>query len=190
MSDVVTLVTRDATLDNLSSQDYRDIFTELRQNLSLAQLTDVMRSQFSRASWSKYERNEMELNRTMRNELRQAVGLPCLPETVADAVNSRTSPDAAVWSLGDGIADRVILVGGNYDDVMLHVNGVVTVADDSHMPIVVDAPRNRGYTASTQRKPTVRPVASVAQNERRAALGASWAAVIDAGLAAMEEAAQ
>lgn len=176
----ITLVTKDATLDNLSTADYRDIFTELRQNLSLDKLIGVMSSQFSKATWSKYERQELELNRTMRSELRKAVNLPALPETVADAVNHRTSPDAEVWAVGDGAfsAGKVLLINGEHQDLVLHVNGAVSVA---HQP-----PCNRGYTGATGRKPLIRPVASIEQNERRMALSASWNDVIAAGLDALE----
>lgn len=197
----VTLVTRDATLDTLSAGDYQDIFTELRQNLSLDKFLAVTSSQYSKATWSKYERRELELNRTMRNSLRMAVGLPPLPETVTEAVANRTSPDAAVWLVGDGTAQHVILVGAHDDGVTLHVNGEVTEAHAAHWlvnafdtcvanPPVTEAhsvPCNRGYTASTPRKALIRPVASIEQNGRRVALLASWKDVIEAGLQAMEK---
>ena len=177
----VTLVTKDATLDNLSVNDYRDIFTELRQNLSLDKLIGVMGSSYSKATWSKYERGELELNRTMRSELRKAVNLPALPETVADAVSHRTSPDAEVWTVGDGAfsAGKVLLINGEHQDLVLHVNG--TVQAMPHQP-----PCNLGYTGAVRRKRLIRPVASVEQNERRMALSASWNDVITAGLDALE----
>lgn len=177
----VTLVTKDATLDNLSVNDYRDIFTELRQNLSLDKLIGVMGSSYSKATWSKYERGEMELNRTMRSELRRAVGQSELPLTVADAVSHRTSPDAEVWSVGDGAfsAGKVLLITGEHQDLVLHVNG--TVQAMPHQP-----PCNLGYTGAVRRKRLIRPVASVEQNERRTALFASWNDVIVAGLDALE----
>lgn len=196
----VTLVTRDATLDNLSAGDYRDIFAELRQNLSLDKLIGVMASQFSKATWSKFERGEMEPNRTMRSELRRAVNLPALPETVTEAVSNRTSPDAAVWMVGDGTAQQVLLVGA-HDSLTLHVNGSVTATPgtgawliDAFDAVVANPPTtdahsvpcNRGYTARTPRKALIRPVASTTQNERRTALLASWKDVIDAGLLALE----
>lgn len=177
----VTLVTKDATLDTLSAGDYRDIFIELRQNLSLDKLIAVMSSQYSKATWSKYERGEMELNRTMRSELRRAVNLPALPETVTEAVSSRTSPDASVWMVGDGTAQAVLLVGA-HDALTLHVNGGVMVED----AIAHSVPCNRGYKGYTPRKTLIRPVASKTQNERRTALLASWKDVIEAGLQALE----
>jgi hypothetical protein len=177
----VTLVTKDATLDNLSTNDYRDIFTELRQNLSLDKLIGVMGSSYSKATWSKYERNELELNRTMRSELRRAVNLPALPETVTEAVNNRTSPDAEVWAVGDGAfsAGKVLLISGEHQDLVLHVNGAVQAMPHSTGVTSVT-------TGATPRKPLVRPVASIEQNERRAALLASWKDVIEAGLRVLE----
>lgn len=175
---VVTLVTRDATVDNLSADDYRDIFTELRQNLSLDKLIGVLHSEYSKATWSKYERGELELNRTMRCELRRGVGLAELPATVADAVTARTHPDAAVWAVGDGDANHVILVAKR-DDVALHVNGGVTC--------IAEIPCNRGYTDRGKRKSVIRPWVSKTQLERFQGLqdGLSWRDVIDAGLAAL-----
>ena len=201
MTTPVTLVTKDATLDNLSVNDYRDIFTELRQNLSLDKLIGVMGSSYSKATWSKYERGELELNRTMRSELRKAVNLPALPETVADAVSHRTSPDAEVWTVGDGAfsAGKVLLINGEHQDLVLHVNGTVQAMANSgnflvdafdsiitNPPMAHQPPCNRGYTGATGRKPLIRPVASIEQNERRIAVSASWRDVIAAGLDALE----
>jgi len=197
----VTLVTKDATLDNLSTADYRDIFTELRQNLSLDKLIGVMGSSYSKATWSKYERQELELNRTMRSELRRAVNLPALPETVTEAVNNRTSPDAEVWTVGDGAfsAGKVLLISGEHQDLVLHVNGAVQAMPNSGSFLInafdsivtnPPMPHSTGVTSvttvATPRKPLIRPVASIEQNERRAALLASWKDVIEAGLRVLE----
>lgn len=174
----VTKVTQDATLDDLSAIDYRDIFTELRQNLSLDKLIAQIGSAYSKAAWNRYEKGDYDLTRTMRNELRLAVGLPALPETVADAVASRTSPDASVWVAGDGTAGTVILVADGVKTT-LHVNGVVSE--------VHETPCNPSNSSATPRKPLIRPVASKAQDERRKALKTSWRDVIEAGLKSLEE---
>jgi hypothetical protein len=201
----VTLVTSNATQDNFTDQDYKDIFAELRQNLSLDKLIGVMQSQYSKAAWSRYERGDYELTRQMRCELRRAVSLPELPPTITDAVANHAHADASVWLAGDGRAKHVILVATSHDST-LHVNSGVTVQPSikcypSNTPL--DSTENRleyidtdlhgetkigGSTAfSRKRAKLVRPVASAEQNERRAALGVAWRDVIDAGLAALSQ---
>jgi hypothetical protein len=174
--DDVTVVTGSATQDDLNEQDYRDIFDELRQNLSLDKLIGVMGSNYSKATWSKYERQELELNRTMRSELRRAVQLPELPMTVGEAVAAYADPDATVWRIGER-ARHVILVATQHQ-LTLSVNGDVTLA------------RSTGVTSvtrvTTPRKTVIRPVASIEQNRRRVALLASWKDVIEAGLRVLE----
>jgi hypothetical protein len=52
--------------------------------MSLDAFVTAVRSTFSKAQWSKYHNGQAPLNRTMRNELRTAVGLPLLPPTLAE----------------------------------------------------------------------------------------------------------
>ena len=54
----VTLVTANADADELSADDYREMFDELKQGHSLSQLVALIGSQFSRALWNQYERGE------------------------------------------------------------------------------------------------------------------------------------
>lgn len=189
----VTLVTRDATLDDLSTQDYRDIYDELRERdecnnsyaVSLDKFVALVTSQYSKAQWSKYHNGEAALTRTMRNELRRCVGLKLLPPTVAEAT-ATASPDAAVWSIGDGPADHVIMVTST-EPMLLHVNGAVSVASSA-----AQMAQNDAVTAVTRtvvpRKYYARPTASEAQNERRVALGVKWAEIIERGLSTLESA--
>ena len=182
----VTKVTADATLDDLSAQDYRDIYEELRRYdentgkfiVSLDGLIALIGSAYSKGQWHKYHTGQMALTRTMRNELRVAMNRDALPLTVADAVAQHTSPDAAVYTVGAGVAGMVILVADGIKTT-LHVNG--SVAEAHGMPC------NPGYSSTAPRKPVVRPVASKAQDERREALKTTWRDVIEAGLEAMEQ---
>ena len=176
----VTKVTADATLDDLSAADYMDIYLELRQTTSLDKFIAIIGSTYTKAVWSRYERGDYKLNRQMRDELRSAMPhlFSPLPLTVADAVARNTSPDAAVWMVGDGVAERVILVAG-HESMTLHVNGSVTE--------VPKVPCNTSNTSAAPRKPIIRPVASIAQDERREALKTTWRDVIEAGLEAMEQ---
>ncbi len=185
------LLTRDATLDDLSVQDYRDIYDELRGRdpvtgayaISLDKFVTMVSSAYSKAQWSKYHNGETTITRTMRNELRRCVGLPLLPPTVAEAT-AGASPDAAVWQVGEGAAEHVIMVT-THAPITLHVNGAVSVAAPPPQ-----MPQRDDVTAVTRtgapRKHYARPVATEAQNERRLRLGTKWAEIIERGLTAME----
>lgn len=180
----VTLVTRDATLDDLSTGDYRDMFDELRpidpktgNRLSLDKFIATVNSQWSKALWNAYDHGERTLNRSQRSELRVACGLPPLPPTVADAT-AQASPDAAVWRIGEDVPEHVIMVGS--EPVTLHVNsGVSVVAPQANVTGVT--------VGRIQRKRYARPCVSEAQNRRFLALSVrSWGDVIEAGLSALE----
>lgn len=182
-NEAVTLVTKDATLDDLSLSDYRDMVQELRGSLSLDKLIEALGSQYSKPLWAKVEKGEIAPNRNQRNELRRYFKRPVLPPTVADAT-AAASPDAAVWQVGDGAAEHVIMVT-THRPITLHVNGAVTIADDEPQQV-----RSDDVTAVTRavapRRYYARPTASAAQNERRVRLGAKWADVLEAGLLALE----
>jgi hypothetical protein len=191
MTNPVTLVTRDATLDDLSTADYRDIYDELREKddcngsyaVSLDKFVTLVSSQYSKAQWSKYHNGETVLTRNMRNELRRCVGVKLLPPTVAEAT-ATASPDAAVWQVGDGPAEHVIMVT-TQEPITLHVNGAVSVGEAQ--PKQDASAHVTGVTRTTApRKYYARPTASEAQENRRLALGVKWAEIIEAGLKALE----
>ncbi len=184
MNQTVSLVTKDATLDDLSMGDYRDIFDELRpidpktgNRLSLDKFIASIKSQWSKALWGRYDNGEPVLNRSMRSELRVGVGLPPLPLTIEQAT-AQASPDASVWKVGEGTPEHVIMVGN--EQITLHVNsGVSVVHPERHVTKVTVGQVQREYTA--------RPYVSKTQKARFLALPVrSWSEVIDVGLAAME----
>ena len=178
MNHSATLLTKDATLDDLSASDYRDIFNELREKMSLDKLIALLHSQYSKAQWSKFEHHpDMVLTRTMRNELRSGVGLPTLPPTIEQAIG-QASPDAAVWRVGEGTPEHLIMVGS--EPITLHVNsGVSVVAPEAHVTIVT--------AGQVRRKRYARPCVSESQNRRFLALPVrSWGDVIEAGLTVWE----
>ena len=178
-STTATLVTQNAAQDTLSDADYRDIYEELRQNLSLDRLCALLSSAYSKAQWRKYEIGEIVLNRTMRQELRRAVGQSLLPPTVAEAL-ADVDPDAQVWRIGDETPDRIIAVG-RATRGLICVDGTISHIDAQN---AVD-PAVTKVTRAT-RRPCVRPFTTPAQNARRLAAGATWAQIIEAGLQAME----
>lgn len=184
MSHSVTKITQDATLDNLSLTDYQDMVQDLRTTLSLEKLILVLGSQYSKPLWAKVEKGESAPNRNQRNELRRYYGMSPLPPTVAEAT-STASPDAAVWQVGEGAAETVILVT-TQEPITLHVNGAVSVASTEPQ-----SQQNAPVTAVTRTKQPepyrTRPTATEAQNRRRVALGVKWATIIERGLTALEQ---
>lgn len=189
----VTLVTKGAPPDDLTLVDYREIYEELRKRdpetgtyaISLDKFVTLVTSAYSKAQWSKYHNDKADLTPTMCNELRRAVGLVPLPPTVAEAT-ATASPDAAVWQVGDGAADHVIMVAG-CEPITLHVNGAVSVATTPTLPLVtpVTSGRKRARNAP-------RPFVSNEQEARQKALyllgsGATWREIINRGLDALEQ---
>ena len=183
MEQGVTLITKDATLDDLSLSDYVDMVQDLRTTLSLEKLITVLGSQYSKPLWAKVEKGEVPPNRNQRNELRRYYGMPPLPPTVAEAT-AAASPDAAVWQVGQGPADSVIMVTGT-EPITLRVNGAVSVVD-----VQVESPASAHVTEVTrtkrQRKYFPRYTATEAQNNRRLTLSVGWREIIEAGLTALE----
>ena len=155
----VTLVTRDATLDDLSLQDYADMVAELRQAMSFDKMIAALGSVYSKALWAKVADGATP-NREQRNELRRYFGKPALPPTVAECT-SQASPDAAVWTVGEGVPDTVVMVALS-EPVTLRVNGTVTVCDS--LPVLPS--RN----AVAPRKAYWRTCMSIEQKQRTEAL--------------------
>lgn len=184
----VTTLRQTGTPADLSDETYREIYDELRNAYSLRLFCAFVRSQYSAALWSKYERGEAPLNRTMRAELRAAVGLPSLPPTVAEVL-AVLAPDAEVVQVGAETVARRCIVLATSQPVQLTVNGSVS-AQAGATAYSTQQAQKAPVTGVTRahRASYARPCATPAQDARRAALGVSWATVIAAGLAAIEEA--
>lgn len=194
---VVTVVTELAGQDSLSDADYREIYAEVRgfdeasgkYAVSLDEFVGLIGSVYSKAAWSKYHRGEMELNRTMRSELRRAVGLPVLPPTVGEAV-AGVDEDALVVRVGEGTPDRVVMVAG-HEPVLVAVNGTVSAwrgdswrqGDEETDGSV----RAGGVTAVTRSRRGVFVAVSVFDrvNALRRSQGLSWAQVLEAAESAL-----
>ena len=155
-----TQLTANAAIDTLTDADYRDIYNELRRQdpedpdryaISLDTFGQAIHSTLTKASWSKYHRGLLDLNRTMRNELRAAVGLPALPPTIAEAT-AHLHPNATITQIGDNPhPHRALLIAAN-EPLTLHINGSVTVQPETDPP-----------PTSTKR-----PVTPVTRSPRRA----------------------
>ncbi len=134
---IITL--RQPGSDNLTPADYREIFDELRANRSLRALVETAGAAESRiAYWSRYQRKPAAVpDLAGRNELRRLVGLPELAPPAGDVVTAAVDPAAAVWQVGAGAADRVVLLA-TPGPLTIHVNG--------NGPQVVDSRDNALYT--------------------------------------------
>lgn len=156
---------------DVSDEEYREMYQELRKELSLRKFVDYIGSAMSHATWDKYDKDPKALTRRMKQELRKAVGLSLLPLTVQEAIND-VDPDASVAVLDDtdGVLNQVVI--GNRDDVRWQR---------------LLAPKRLPARRRAKRK---RPTATLAQDARREAVGADWQAVIEAGLEALEKAAR
>lgn len=121
---MTTYTLRPAGSDNLTASDYRDMFEELREGRSLRELVSEAGAAEGRiAYWSRYGRNpDAAPDLEGRNELRRLVGLPELDPPAGAVAAVHVDPAAAVWQVGDGPADRVILLA-HPGPVTLHVNG-------------------------------------------------------------------
>ena len=185
----VTVLTRDASVDALSETDYREIYDEVRgfdavsgrYGVSLDEFVGLVGSQFSKAAWSKYHRGELELNRTMRSELRRAVGLDALPPTVVEAMDG-VDPDAVVVRVGADLVRRVVLVGTE-GTVSLLCNGTVSAEwGEGRGARGEEETPDRRVTGVTRDRKGVFVPAQVFErvNALRRYLGASWVEVLEA----------
>ena len=180
----IATVTRDAGADDLTDEDYREIYDELRGQHSLRAFVEIVASRYSFAWWSKYERGDAELTRDARTELRRAVGLPLLPPTIEQAT-AGVDPNAVVYRVGHERLTRVVLIG-HPRALTIHLNGSIEATEDnagdsaglppdSHVTEVTR--RNRRQTIS------VDPELHRQLNAARLAAGVTWAAFVTSWLA-------
>lgn len=164
----VTVMTRNAHTDDLTDDDYRDIYTELREQYALRQFAQMTDTRYSIAWWSKYERGEVELTRVARNELRRAVGMPQLPATVGEAA-AIADPDATVYRVGTDVPNVVILAA-HQAPIVMRLNGTLEAGEEMprnpHVTLVT-----RGRTRKTL---SVSPPIWQRLNLARKAANLSW----------------
>ena len=120
-------LTKNASRDEYTDDDYMEMYLELRAGKGLRPFVVMLESAYTAATWSKYERGLSAINRTMRQELRRAVGLPELMPTVTEAI-AHVSPDAEVVSVTDAeTPDRLILAFSGDEGKTIVLNGEITV---------------------------------------------------------------
>lgn len=183
----VTLLTVNATHDDLATDDYRQIYDELRDRgrRNLRDFVELIGSAYSIAWWSRYETDQLRLTRTAKNELRAAVALPKLPAAVAELLSdpATVNPNAAVYRLSPspvvlngggqgGGATRVVLIGEQVTGVDIYVNSDVSVLDPPLEPAVtaITSPTRRAIRKTVH----LSPVAWERLNAARTEAGYSW----------------
>lgn len=200
----VTLVTKNGADEvciagyNDADAMYREIYTELRENMSLDKFVATIESEYSKAWWSKYERGVTEITRQAKQELRRAVGLEPLVPTVTESL-ANVDPNAEVWQVGDNpIVKRLIKIATDAH-VRIDSNGRISVT-----PVTADSSASGSDLASTSnnavetpridryngykaiREPVYRPCFSTDEKERFDSLG-GLRAIIEAGIKALEQ---
>ena len=178
--------TANATLDEISDEDYRAMFEEISQGRGmrevqryiLARAGDKLTDPVSHAAWDKYRKEPKSLTRRMKNELRLANGLDELPLTIEEAMED-VSADATVGVLEGttGVLDQVVL--GRSDDPRWQVLVGRNLEAGDGIIVRDEGAEERRHRV---RKKVVRPYVQYETDERREKLGVSWSDVIEAGL--------
>lgn len=139
----VTLVTANAEVDDLTDADYREIFEELRQGAGLRAFVDKIESAYSHATWGKWERGDLRINREMQNELRQAIGKQRRSLTVLESMHN-VDPNAQVWQVGDDPTVHRVIKLATALPVDISSNGTVSVRDHVETHVTTVTRRHRG----------------------------------------------
>lgn len=138
--DITTLTTPEARLDDLTDQDYRDIYEELRRGRSLAEFCTLIQTVVHKSWWSQYETGTKHLNTERKNELRRSVSRGELAPDVSKALEAVTS-DATVWRVGTGDANHVIMLAQDAPETLTvrlnHTVHVLTSDDAGNGPTPV-----------------------------------------------------
>ena len=157
MTTIFHITTRLSGVDDLTADDYRDIYNELRSKMPLRRFVAFIGSTVSFTWWSLYEGGERPLSDDRRNELRRAVGLPPLAPTVVGALASAVADDAHIYRIGDTPAHTVILSSVPEPITICLDNGVHILpagpaVNASVTPVT--RPRNRAPRKTIELSPT------------------------------------
>lgn len=133
MTAVTAITTPETRLDDLTDQDYRDIYEELRRGRSLAEFCTLIQTVVHKSWWSQYETGTRHLNTERKNELRRSVSAHELAPDVAKALEAVTA-DATVWRVGTGTANHVIMLAQDAPETL-----TVSLNHTIHIDTPVDA---------------------------------------------------
>lgn len=134
----VTPVTKDASIDAFTEQDYIEIYQEVRgydeakkgtrqeYAVSLDKFVEMYVGAYpSKAAWSKWHNGDMALNRTMKNQLRFAGGIPLLPLSIEQAL-ADIAQDAEIVQIGDSAEPHRVIKIATTESLTIYVNGTIT----------------------------------------------------------------
>ncbi len=147
MTAVTAITTPETRLDDLTDQDYRDIYEELRRGRSLAEFCTLIQTVVHKSWWSQYETGIKHLNTERKNELRRSVSQGELAPDVSKALEAVTS-DARIWRIGTGNANRVVMLASDTPETLtVSVNHTVHVltpddAGNASTPVVTGVTRH------------------------------------------------
>jgi hypothetical protein len=151
---IVHPITINASKDDLTEEDYRAIYDELREGISLDKFCGLIGTVYTKATWNNWENGKTRLTRPMKSELRRAVALPPLPATLHEVMDT-VDPDTEVVRIGDQAVNRVILTG-HVGTLNLALNGSVEVMDTySQESPVISVTRGVGARRDRRFRPTV-----------------------------------
>lgn len=176
----VTLVTALAATQDISDDEYRNIYARVAAGRSLRNIELALRSAVSYGWWAKYAAGERTLDRDRKNELRRwarengGPDLPDLPPSPVEAVAQLAHPDAAVWHIGQMVASRIICVGADVGQADLRINGACKLLSSAP---ALQSPARR-CTARYRRKKTkairISPETFERLNSARKQAGLTW----------------
>jgi hypothetical protein len=174
---------------------------KLRKKPSLAQMLELLNEPPSRKAFWAHRLAEPPTRSTFppeaRDCIRRAVGeapMPAVTEVTARMIDA----GAAMHWIGPDTGAKshlVLMIAPDLDAIEIHANGVVSARRVSESPEasvtpVTTAQEDNGTRPESKPQASRSGVsvsrASVEQNERRQALGKSWADIIEAGLKALE----
>ena len=114
--------------DELTSDQYKEIYLKARAEYkNFTALVVGLGTHYSRAYWSKYERDLIHLTRVTKNELRAYAGMSELPMTLRDIAMLFSDEDSSIFVVGTGVPNCAVIgnsahgitfnivVGGNSD---------------------------------------------------------------------------
>lgn len=176
----IRIIRQGPDTDDLTEQDYRDIFDDLRHGSSLRIFARRIGSAVSASYWSQYEAGDKRLNHARKTELRRAVGLPALPAPAGEVLaQADIAPDATVYQVGAGPVERAILVAHSAPSTLnLRLNGALSYTETCAMSQVGVTP----VTLAKRRLP--RHVVNLPENlfirlnAARQEAGLSWVAYL------------
>jgi hypothetical protein len=200
----VTLVTQNATADELPESLYLDILRSLVEvdKMSFQQLADAT-SHASKAWWNLRYHGKRPIDEEGKNALRKlSEEFPPQPPSVSSVTERMIHPDAAMWLVGtldDGEQVRRVVMVAEDGPVTINANGTVTaertgavlsdfdIDMDGSVNLNVGEQEPRRYTRNNgSQRPSYRPRLPLTLKERIEADGRTVEQLIEAALNAKE----